>query len=162
MKSFTQLVLETATPDEILIAERKIKEEFKDTSKISPSILQTLLAGEIRKLRMERNMEKIRYKLSNEYGISPEIGELISKKLEKAKELYFRLEGETASLRFQINIRAEDRERLKRELDILESKLERAKKIMKALENAVFHYNCLKEQLETVIQEEIELEELYP
>jgi chromosome segregation ATPase len=162
MKTFSDLILETATAEEIALAGENIRKKFKNPDRISQNIMQSLLADEVRKLRMERNREKIRRKLSNEYGINPRQGELISEKLEKAKELYFRLDSEIASLSFQIKIGADDKERLQRELDILESKLERAKKLWKALENAEFHYRGLVEQLMTAIQEEIELEELYP
>jgi len=162
MKLFRQLMLETATPEEIQIAEQELKKEFKNLNGLREEIKMNLLASRIRDIRMRRNQERINNTLVNDYHMNNEIGQAISKKLEEITALYHKLESDLASLRFQVNINTVDREKGKKELDILESKLERVKSLKIVLENALFHYNGLVQDLKLAIQEEIELKELYP
>jgi hypothetical protein len=162
MKLFRDIILETATPEEIQIAQQRLTREFKDLSRIKEPVRLNLLATEIRNIRLERNQERINNILVNEYGISPEIGRKLKEKLDKMNELYQRISGEISSLKFQVNINIVDREKGMKELGILESKLERVKRTKMALENAIFHYNGLVEKIKDALQEEIELKELYP
>jgi hypothetical protein len=162
MKLFRDIILETATPEEIQIAQQRLTREFKDLSRIQEPVRLNLLATEIRNIRLERNQERINNILVNEYGISPEIGRKLKEKLDKMNELYQRISGEISSLKFQVNINAVDREKGMKELGILESKLERVKRTKMVLENAIFHYNGLVEKIKDALQEEIELKELYP
>ena len=162
MKLFRELILETATPEEVQIAEQELKKEFKGLNRLSEEIRMNLLASKIRDIRMQRNTERINNTLVKDYHINNEIGEAISKKLEEVTALYHKLESDLANLQFMINIGGIDREQGRKELDILKSKLERAKSLKIVLENAMFHYNGLVQDLKLATQEEIELKELYP
>jgi len=162
MKLFKDLILETATPEEFDLALQRLEQEFKDFHKLSEPVKMNLIAGEIRDIRAEKNEKKIANTITSVYGISPETGQKLAEKFEKVTELCNRISGEIASLKFQININAVDREKGKKELEILESKFERAKRAKIALENALFHYNGLIASLKDAILEEIELTELYP
>jgi len=161
MKLFRELILETATPEEVQTAEQELKKEF-NLNRLSEEIRMNLLASKIRDTRLQRNMERINNTLVNDYHINNEIGQAISKKLEEITALYHKLESDLANLQFMINIGGIDREQGRKELEILKSKLDRAKRLKINLENAMFHYNGLVQDLKLATQEEIELKELYP
>ena len=162
MKLFRELILETATPEEIQLAQQRLTQEFKSLNRVSEEVRLNLLASEIREIRTQRNMERINSTLNDYYGVRPELGQIISKKLEEITALYHKLESDIASLKFMVNIGGMNREQGQKELSILESKLERVKRIKMELENAMFHYKGLIEDLKNATQEEIELKQLYP